>query len=81
MKKLLLATLLIGIMGGCTEPTVKTKMTPYAIGKGHSNEAEYLEIIVIEGCEYFKCFSPHSVIITHKGNCSNPIHKGGQNEN
>ena len=77
MKTLLLATLLIGMMGGCTEPTVKTKMTPYAIGKGHSNESEYLEIIVIEGCEYFKCFSPHSVIITHKGNCSNPIHKGG----
>lgn len=77
MKKLILATLLVGMMGGCTEPTVQSKITPYAINKGHSNEAEYLKIVVIEKCEYFVCYAPHSNIITHKGNCSNPIHNGG----
>ena len=66
------------IMGSCLESNVPRRTTPYAINKGHGSEAEYLEIVTIEGCEYFKCYAPHSNIITHKGNCSNPIHKGGK---
>ena len=32
-------------------------------------------VIVIEGCEYFRFYSTHGyVLITHKGNCKNPIH-------
>jgi hypothetical protein len=37
------------------------------------------EIVVIDGCEYFLIFDIRSadtlpIGITHKGNCSNPIH-------
>jgi fluoride ion exporter CrcB/FEX len=58
MKKLLLATLLIGMMGGST--TYSTKE--------------------IDGCEYIETYShgSHTSTLTHKGNCSNPIHKGGK---
>lgn len=33
------------------------------------------EVIVIDGCEYFKYRTAYKYIhITHKGNCNNPIH-------
>ena len=61
MKKILLATLLIGMMGSCSWTSTKT----------------------IEECEYIKTYSffSNTTTLTHKGNCSNPIHKGGQDEN
>lgn len=77
MKKLLIATLLIGMMGSCTEPTVQSKTTNYTVpitGGGASNP---FKICVIDGCEYFTCEVHGGVVISHKGNCSNPIHKGG----
>ena len=41
-----------------------------------SSEAEY-ETKVIDGCEYLERdpFMSYKAAITHKGNCSNPIHK------
>jgi hypothetical protein len=63
---------------GCEEPTVKSKRTNYTVpmvGGGSSNP---LEICVIDGCEYFKCQVHGGVVVSHKGNCSNPIHKGGE---
>ena len=30
--------------------------------------------VTIEGCEYFKLGVRYSRALTHKGNCSNPIH-------
>lgn len=76
MKKLLIATLLIGMMGGCTESNVKTKSTDIVINNGGGT----VEIIEIEGCEYLVSYYDRSRSITHKGNCKNPIHKGGNNE-
>ena len=76
MKKLLLATLLIGMMCGCEEPTIQSKRTNYTVptvGGGSSNP---LEICVIDGCEYFNCEVRGGVVVSHKGNCKNPIHKG-----
>lgn len=77
MKSLLIATLLIGLMGGCTEPTVQTKQTNYTIPMVEGESSKPLEICVIDGCEYFTCEVRGGVVVSHKGNCSNPIHKGG----
>jgi hypothetical protein len=74
MKKVLLATLLIGMVSGCEEPTVQKKTTPVVIKFGDKP----LDIVTIEGCEYLISYYDRSRSITHKGNCSNPIHKGGK---
>jgi hypothetical protein len=73
MKKILLATLLIGMMGGCTEPTVKKQATQIVT----KENASPLNIIIIEGCEYLEYDGDSRYSLCHKGNCSNPIHKGG----
>ena len=75
MKKLILATLLIGMMGGCTPATVKTESKNYTIPT--VDGAKPISTCKIDGCEYFTCETRGGVVITHKGNCSNPIHKGG----
>ena len=38
-----------------------------------SNTLEEYNIVIIEGCEYFRYYG-----LCHKGNCSNPIHKKEQ---
>jgi hypothetical protein len=39
-------------------------------------EGMTLKIYIIDECEYYSyCFACNSGILTHKGNCSNPIHK------
>jgi hypothetical protein len=77
MKKLLIATFLIGMMGGCTEPTVASKSTNYTVPKIGGEASSPMKICVIEACEYFICDVYAGAVIVHKGNCSNPIHKGG----
>ena len=73
MKKILLATLLIGMMGSCVQPNVKTENTKYVLFTGHNP----LQIIVIDSCQYLLGDWGNATVLTHKGNCSNPIHKGG----
>jgi len=73
MKKIILATLLIGIMGGCKERNVNTKPTSHVLGNGDVP----LYLCKIEGCEYFMCYNSYGSILCHKGNCSNTIHKRG----
>jgi hypothetical protein len=77
MKKIILAILLIGMMGGCTEPTVQTKQTNYTVPMSGGQASNPLEICVIDGCEYFTCKVRGGVVVSHKGNCKNLIHKGG----
>jgi hypothetical protein len=77
MKKLILAILFIGMVSGCTEPTVSARTTNYTIPSGGSIASEPLKVCVIEGCEYFICKNYKGNILCHKGNCSNPIHKVG----
>ena len=48
----------------------KTKTT-YQI----DNELHPLEIIVIDSCEYLYGPWGYATVLTHKGNCKNPIHK------
>ena len=76
MKKLLLATLLIGMVSGCNEPTVTKKRTQIVTEQG----ASPMDIIIIEGCEYLQYSTGHRYSLCHKGNCKNSIHpenKGG----
>jgi len=67
MIKILIATLLIGMMGSCTEPT------DYAISSFNSP----LKIVDIDSCQYLFGEWGNATVLTHKGDCSNSIHKGG----
>jgi hypothetical protein len=75
MKKIILATLLIGMVSGCEEPTTTPKSTPHKVKIGV--DVKELSVVKIEGCEYFLATFDRSAMFTHKGNCKNPIHKGG----
>ena len=78
MKKLLLATLLIGMISSCEEATTTTQLTQHSVKIGVS--ATQLKVVEIEGCEYFMGEYDRSALFAHKGNCKNPIHpenKGG----
>ncbi len=52
----------------------------FYIGCSKSDIKKPSETIIIEGCEYLviengtTAMSNYSIAITHKGNCSNPIH-------
>lgn len=73
MKKLLIATLLIGMMSGCDDRNVKTTNTKYVVVSGYNS----MKLIVIDSCQYLFGDWGTATVLTHKGNCSNPIHKGG----
>ena len=76
MKKLILATLLIGMVSSCDKATVTRQSTTIVTEDG----GKPLKLIVIEGCEYLEYSSGHRYSLCHKGNCKNLIHpenKGG----
>ncbi len=68
MKSILIAFLLIAAVG-CREtndPNIK----------GETSDLDRLTVVNIEGCEYFQMVTARAYyIITHKGNCRNPIHQ------
>jgi len=70
MKKLILATLLIGMMSGCIESNIEKQKTSYNLGNGNPP----IEIVTIESCEYIYGPWGNATVLTHKGNCKNPIH-------
>ena len=80
MKKLLLATLLIGMVSSCEQPTTVTKPSQHVVqldGVGGTQ----LKVVVIEQCEYFVGTYGQGGLFAHKANCKNPIHpenKGGK---
>ena len=39
------------------------------------NYKEQYQIITIDSCEYIEKDSYNGIVLTHKGNCKNPIHK------
>ena len=59
------------VLASCEEPNVKPKNTGYVIDRIGTE----LEVIKIEGCEYFLVYYSKSKSLCHKGNCKNPIHK------
>ncbi len=69
MKKLLLGLLLIVLTSSCTT-NVSKKTSEYTIN-GYD-----LSIFEIDGCEYVgMSIGWNNGVLTHKGNCKNPIHK------
>jgi hypothetical protein len=71
MSKLLLATLLIGMIGSCTKPILKKERKIIQAQIGYQ-----FEIVTFDSCEYLIHLSSGNTV--HKGNCSNPIHNGGE---
>ena len=43
--------------------------------KQTDTKLHFTHVVVIEGCEYFVCGASGIEILSHKGNCKNPIHK------
>jgi hypothetical protein len=75
MKKLFIVLMLF-TLASCKEPNVETTNSSHIIGTfGHT-----LDVVKIEGCEYFFADYDRSSLFTHKGNCNNPIHKLKQQE-
>ena len=67
----MLIILIIGMVS-CNERNVPSQKTEYMI-----NTYGKVEIVVIDSCEYLYGPWGNATVLTHKGNCSNPIHKGG----
>ena len=76
MIKILTAALLIGMMSSCTERNIEKVKTDFIIYDGFNP----LEIVIIDSCQYLFAIGGGRVILTHKGNCDNSVHKGGNNE-
>jgi hypothetical protein len=76
-NKLFLLALAIGMVG-CYDVNVERKQTDYVIRGGNNP----LTIVVVDSCEYLHGEWGNATVLTHKGNCNNPIHKhnGGNNE-
>jgi hypothetical protein len=68
MKKLVILWVLA--LFGCNESNVEKEKTGIYINTGNQ-----LEIVLIDGCQYFYGSFGHAVVLTHKGNCNNIIHK------
>ncbi len=49
---------------------VEKQKTSYKLDGGQS-----IEILIIESCEYIYGPWGNATVLTHKGNCKNPIHK------
>ena len=64
-------------MMGCAEPNSDKKPTTHVI-----NDNGPLDEVTVEGCQYLYGDWAGATVLTHKGNCNNPIHihNGGNNE-
>jgi hypothetical protein len=66
----MIIVLAIGMIG-CSDINVEHRPTDYRI----KQDGGPLQILVIDSCEYLYGAWGHATVLTHKGNCSNPIHK------
>lgn len=69
MKRLLAVMLLI-TLASCDGTNVEKVSSNYILG-----EHAPLEIVTIDNCQYLYGDWGNQTVLTHKGNCSNPIHK------
>jgi hypothetical protein len=67
MKHLLL---IIILLTSCHQPNVDKAHTKFVIKPGYSA----LEIVEIDRCQYLYGDWGGAIVLTHKGNCTNPIH-------
>lgn len=66
MKKLSILIVGIGLISCSQNKNVK---------ENPNNIPHDLEIVTLEGCQYYHASYSNGVILEHKGNCNNPIHK------
>lgn len=71
MKKLFIALTLLTFTSCQDGINVETKDTNIKVG----NYSTPIKIIVVDGCEYLWGDWGNGTVLTHKGNCSNSIHK------
>lgn len=72
MRKIGLLLFLTIIIISCEQPNV----TPKDTGARYSESGRPIQEIVIDGCQYIGQFTGSNTDWgTHKGNCTNPIHK------
>ena len=72
----LITILSLAMMSGlisCSSPgtNVPQSNTTYKVGEHFTP----LEIVVIDSCEYLYGEWGYATVLTHKGNCKNPIHQ------
>jgi hypothetical protein len=81
MKKIILFTLAVGMIAGCRGPiNAEGKPSkPKVYQRVYDFDFAYVYEFKIDGCEYLSIDPTHSDLqaLTHKGNCKNLIHKGG----
>ena len=68
----LLGLAMLSGMISCNTPdsNVSKTKTTFQI----DNEINPVEVVVIDSCEYFYGPWGNATVLTHKGNCKNPIH-------
>lgn len=69
MKKILFV-LTLALVSCSREGQVPVKQTQYRVGEF----IDPLEVVEVDGCEYLFGDWGKSTVLTHKGNCKNPIH-------
>lgn len=67
MKYLLLVMILLV---SCHQPNVEKKPTTYILELNYSP----LQVMLIDSCQYLYGSWGTAAVLTHKGNCTNPIH-------
>ena len=70
MRKLFIAVMLL-TLASCYEPNVKREITDYVV----TSKRRPLTIISVDGCQYLFGDWGGATVLTHKGNCTNPMHK------
>ena len=69
MKKLFIALMLL-TLASCQQEIENSK--PTSISFGHISP---LQIVEVDNCQYLLGDWGNESVFTHKGNCTNPIHK------
>jgi len=71
MKKLITILLLTSLIACENSSNVNRQSTGIQLNYFGGYE---LEIVVLDSCQYYYRGSGESALLTHKGNCNNPIH-------
>jgi len=73
MRKIVLIMLTVFTLGSCT--VLMDNMDRDSLNTSTERAQENHTTVMIEGCEYlFMLVKGGYTAVTHKGNCSNPIH-------
>lgn len=62
--------LFLSLLASCGQSNVNRTHTNYRVNSDNAP----LELITIDGCQYLYGAWGNATVLTHKGNCNNPIH-------